>query len=58
VRRRLILVSAATTSMVVLAFVVPLGAVVNGVADSRVRDSAERNAQSLANVLGVILASG
>jgi signal transduction histidine kinase len=44
--------------MVVLAFVVPLGAVVNGLADSRVRDSAERNAQSLANVLGVILASG
>ncbi len=44
--------------MVVLAFVVPLGAVVNGLADSRVRNSAERNAQSLANVLGVVLASG
>ena len=54
-RRRLALVSAAVTAMVVLAFVVPLAGLVRSLARDRVLVTAEREAQTQAQALGVVL---
>lgn len=53
-RRRLVLVVAATTSLVVVAFAVPLGALVHDVAHDRAVAAAERDAAALAPVLAVV----
>jgi len=52
-RRRLVLVSLAITSMVVVAFVVPLAVLVRDLAADRARVAAEREAQDVARFLGV-----
>lgn len=52
-RRRLVLVALATTSLVVIAFALPLGALVRSVARDRAVDAAERDAASLAPVLAL-----
>ncbi len=52
-RRRIVLVVLATTSLVVVAFAVPLGALVRTVARDRALDAAERDTASLAPVLAV-----
>ncbi|HEX6419829.1 MAG TPA: ATP-binding protein [Acidimicrobiales bacterium] len=52
-RRRLVLVALATTSLVVVAFALPLGALVRSVARDRAVDAAERDAASLAPVLAL-----
>ena len=54
-RRRLALVSAAVTAMVVLAFVVPLAGLVRSLARDRVLVTAEREAQNTARALSVVL---
>ena len=54
-RRRLALVSAAVTAMVVLAFVVPLAGLVRSLARDRVLVLAERDAQIQAQALSVVL---
>lgn len=54
-RRRLALVSAAVTAMVVLAFVLPLAGLVRSLARDRVLVTAEREAQTQAQALGVVL---
>ncbi len=54
-RRRLALVSAAVTAMVVLAFVVPLAGLVRSLARDRVLVTAERAAQTQAQALSVVL---
>ena len=54
-RRRLALVSAAVTAMVVLAFVIPLAGLVRSLARDRVLVSAEREAQTQAQALSVVL---
>ena len=53
-RRQLALASLAVTSMVVLAFVVPLALLVRSVAADRALNSAEREAQTLAPTLATI----
>jgi signal transduction histidine kinase len=53
VRSRLLLVTAATTTMVALAFVVPLALLVRSVAKDRALTAAARDAQALAPVLAV-----
>jgi hypothetical protein len=53
VRSRLLLVAAATTTMVALAFVVPLALLVRSVAKDRALTAAARDAQALAPVLAV-----
>ncbi|HEX4979645.1 MAG TPA: HAMP domain-containing sensor histidine kinase [Acidimicrobiales bacterium] len=52
-RRRLVLVVAATTGLVVVAFAIPLGALVRDVAHDRATTAAERDAAALAPVLAV-----
>lgn len=52
-RRRLVLVVAATTGLVVIAFAVPLAALVRDVAHDRAIAAAERDAAALAPVLAV-----
>lgn len=54
-RRRLVLVSAAVTTMVVIAFVIPLAQMVRVLASDRVLVAAERDAQAYAQALGVLL---
>jgi signal transduction histidine kinase len=54
-RRRLALLSLATTALVVIALVVPLGLLVRRQASDRARDGAEGAAQSLAALMGVAL---
>jgi len=54
VRRRLTLVAAAVTSMVVLAFLVPLVLLVQTIATDRAMNAAELEAQSLAPVVGEV----
>jgi hypothetical protein len=53
VRRRIVLVVLATTSLVVVAFAVPLGALVRTVARDRAVAAAERDTASLAPVLAI-----
>jgi signal transduction histidine kinase len=53
VRRRLLLVTLATTSLVVIAFAVPLAALVRSVARDRAVNGAERDAAALAPVLAL-----
>ena len=53
-RRRLILLVGAVTTMVVLAFLVPLFILVSDLAHDRAISSAERDAESLARVLSVL----
>jgi len=55
VRQRLALVSAAVTAMVVLAFVIPLAGLVRSLARDRVLVTAEREAQTQAQALSVVL---
>ncbi len=57
-RRRLAVVSAAVTAMVVLAFLVPLAGMVRTLARDRVLVSAERDAQVFAQALSVIMVDG
>lgn len=52
-RRRLVLVVAATTGLVVVAFALPLAALVRDVAHDRATTAAERDAAALAPVLAV-----
>lgn len=52
-RRRLVLVVAATTGLVVVAFAIPLAALVRDVAHDRAITAAERDAAALAPVLAV-----
>jgi signal transduction histidine kinase len=54
VRRRLILLVGAVTTMVVLAFLVPLFILVSDLAHDRAISAAEREAESLARVLSVL----
>jgi len=54
VRRRLILLTVAVTTMVVLAFLVPLFILVSDLAHDRAISAAERDAESLARVLSVL----
>jgi signal transduction histidine kinase len=54
VRRRLILLSAAVTAMVVIAFLVPLFILVADLARDRAISTAQRDAESLARVLSVL----
>jgi signal transduction histidine kinase len=58
VRRRLAVVSAAVTAMVVLAFLVPLAGMVKTLARDRVLVAAERDAQTLAQALSVVMVRG
>jgi hypothetical protein len=51
VRRRLVLVVLATTGLVVVAFALPLGALVRSIARDRAVAAADRDAASLAPVL-------
>ncbi len=53
-RRRLILLAAAITAMVVLAFLVPLFILVSDLARDRAISAAERDAESLARVISVL----
>lgn len=53
-RRRLIVTSLAVTSMVVLAFLVPLGLLVQDLARDRALSAAERDAEGIARFLAVI----
>jgi signal transduction histidine kinase len=53
VRRRIVLVVLATTSLVVVAFALPLGALVRSVARDRAVSAAQRDAASLAPVLAL-----
>lgn len=53
-RRRLIVVSLAVTSMVVLAFVIPLGLLVRDLAADRAITAAEREAEGVARLLAVL----
>ncbi|MCL1587214.1 MAG: HAMP domain-containing histidine kinase [Actinomycetia bacterium] len=53
-RRRLILLSAAVTAMVVIAFLVPLFILVSDLARDRAISTAQRDAESLARVLSVL----
>jgi signal transduction histidine kinase len=53
VRRRLLLVVLATSTLVVVAFAVPLGLLVRTVAEDRAMDAAERDAAALAPVLAL-----
>lgn len=57
VRRRLILLTVAVTGIVVLAFLVPLFMLVGGLARDSAISSAEREAESLARVLSVLMVS-
>lgn len=50
-RQRFVIVALAITSMVVLAFVIPLGILVRDVAEDRAMVAAERQAQSIASLL-------
>ncbi len=52
-RRRIVLVVLATTSLVVVAFAIPLGALVRTVAEDRAVATAERDAAALAPVLAL-----
>jgi len=54
VRRRLILLAAAITAMVVLAFLVPLFILVSDLARDRAISTAERDAESLVRVISVL----
>jgi signal transduction histidine kinase len=54
VRRRLILLSAAVTALVVIAFLVPLFILVADLARDRAISAAQRDAESLARVLSVL----
>ncbi len=54
-RRRLILLTVAVTGIVVLAFLVPLFILVGGLAHDSAVSSAEREAESLARVLSVLM---
>lgn len=54
-RRRLILVTVAVTSMVVIAFLVPLFMLVSDLARNSALSDAERDAESLARVLSVLV---
>lgn len=56
-RRRLILLTVAVTGIVVLAFLVPLFMLVGGLARDSAISSAEREAESLARVLSVLMVS-
>jgi signal transduction histidine kinase len=56
VRRRLVVLSLATTVLVVVAFVVPLALLVRQQAEDTARDAAERNAQSVAGLVALALA--
>jgi len=58
VRRRLILVSVAVTSMVVIAFLVPLFILVSDLARDSAVSEAERDAESLARVISVLTVEG
>jgi signal transduction histidine kinase len=53
VRRRIVLVVLATTSLVVVAFALPLGALVRSVARDRAISAAQRDAQALAPTLAL-----
>jgi signal transduction histidine kinase len=53
VRRRLFFVALATTTLVVVAFAVPLGALIRAVARDRAVSAAERDASALAPVLAI-----
>ena len=53
-RRRLILLSAAVTAMVVIAFLVPLFIMVSALARDRAISAAQRDGESLARVLSVL----
>ena len=55
-RRRLVVLSLATTVLVVVAFVVPLALLVRQQAEDTARDAAERNAQSVAGLVALALA--
>lgn len=57
-RGRLAAVSAAVTAMVVLAFLIPLAGMVKTLARDRVLVSAERDAQTLSQALGVVISDG
>ena len=57
-RRRLAVVSAAVTAMVVLAFLIPLAGMVKTLARDRVLVAAERDAQTLSQALGVVITDG
>ncbi|NIA24425.1 MAG: HAMP domain-containing protein [Gammaproteobacteria bacterium] len=57
-RRRLAVVSAAVTAMVVLAFLIPLAGMVKTLARDRVLVAAERDAQTLSQALGVVITGG
>ncbi len=52
-RRRIVLVVVATTSLVVVAFAIPLGALVQSVARDRAISAAERDVASLSPTLAV-----
>lgn len=56
-RRRLIVTSIAVTSLVVLAFVVPLGGLVRDLAHDRASSAAERDAEGIARFLAVVAPS-
>jgi len=58
VRRRLILLSLATTVLVVVAFVLPLGLLIRRQATEAAKVSAERNAQSVAALVALAVAVG
>ncbi len=53
-RRRLVVLAAAVTSAVVIAFVVPLGLLVQDLARDRAISSAQRDAQALASTLAAL----
>ena len=53
-RRRLILMAAATTSMVVIAFVIPLGLAVQTIATNEALNEADTEARSLAPVVATV----
>jgi signal transduction histidine kinase len=54
VRRRLIVTALAVTSLVVLAFVVPLGQLVRDLAHDRASSAAQRDAEGIARFLAVV----
>lgn len=54
-RRRLALLSLATTALVVISFLIPLGLLVRRQAEDRARSEAERSAQSTASTLALAL---
>jgi signal transduction histidine kinase len=57
VRRRLIVTSLAVTSLVVLAFVVPLAGLVRDLAHDRASSAAERDAEGIARFLAIVAPS-